>query len=162
MINEYSANGFNSGSFLSSKDVLTLDELHSLAHDAFLIKENFVDYCGDQPFFNYCVDIKRLNTKTFPEFIPDLGPSCWANFEPIKLSRGTYQLYGKRMLFIHWAGFKLESYIPNRRIFLHYRLKSESWALRLKYHFYYWLKGFKYNLYYWLRKIKYRFYNRNA
>lgn len=130
MIAEYSANGFNSGSFISSRGVFALEEFVSRAQEAILLKEHFASF-GEQSFLNYCVDMKRLRTKAFIDAIPDLA-SCWAKFEPIERSGDTYKLFGKRLLFTHWAGFKPNASMPNRRLFLDFRLKNESWLSRFK------------------------------
>jgi hypothetical protein len=139
MIEEYSANGFNAGSFLSSKGVLTLDELQKLSLEAVSVKQYFADHCIVQPFFNYCVDIKRLKTKAMSKVIPNLGPE-WAKFEPIERLAGNYQVDGKRLIYTHWAGLKHGPNMPNRKLFLEYRLKSASWLRRFQYRVFDWLK----------------------
>jgi lipopolysaccharide biosynthesis glycosyltransferase len=130
MIAEYSANGFNSGSFISSKGIFSLEDFFEISKQVTLLKEHFASY-GEQSFLNYCVDIKRLKTKAFIDEIPDLA-SCWAKFEPIEKKGDKYSLFSKRLLFIHWAGFKPNTFMPNRKIFLDFRLKSESWLYRLQ------------------------------
>lgn len=141
MIRDYSAKGFNAGAFLSSKNLLKLDEIRKISDEALLIKDNFANY-GDQPFFNYCIDIKRLNTKGFADIVPDLCITTWAQYEPIKMSDNVYRLmapdrpdFGKRIPFIHWAGKKINPYMPNRKIFLDYRLKGISWLSRFRYRY---------------------------
>ena len=142
MIDEYSAIGFNAGSFMSSKNILTLEELKALSSEALPLMENFADK-GDQAFFNYCVDIKRLDKKAFSDVIPDLALGIWAGREPIELSQGAYRSmdpkwpnsFGKRQLYAHWAGFGVGPHMPNRQLFLHFRLKSEPWTERVKYNF---------------------------
>ena len=144
MIREYSSKGFNSGCFLSSKGVLNIDDVRKAAEEALSIKEHFA-IGGEQPFFNYCIDTKRLKTATFFDFVPDLCKWTWANQKPIKLTEDAYRLmeqknpdFGKRIPFIHWSGILSSPFMPNQNIFLHYRLKSTPWASRLKYIFYDW------------------------
>lgn len=139
MISDYSAKGFNAGSFLSSKNLLSLAEVKKLSEEALLIKEGFTTN-GEQPFLNYCIDIKQLKTKGFADIIPDLCQTTWAKHEPIVVSDNVYRLmtptrpdFGKRLPFIHWAGIKCNPYMPNREIFLRYRLKSMPLLARFKY-----------------------------
>lgn len=131
MIREYNANGFNAGSFLSSKGVFSLEDIDRIADRAATIRQHFADNCIVQPFVNYCVDIQRLKTKAIADAIPDLG-SEWAKF-PIERVGETYRVNGKRILYTHWAGFGYGPAMPNRDIFLHYRLKSRSWFSRYRY-----------------------------
>jgi len=144
MIRKYSSKGFNSGCFLSSKGILNLDDVRKAAEEALSIKEHFA-IGGEQPFFNYCIDTKRLKTATFFDFVPDLCKWTWANQKPIKLAEDAYRLmesqnpeFGKRLPFIHWSGILSSPFMPNQKIFLHYRLKGIPWSLRLKYIFYDW------------------------
>lgn len=140
MIREYAANGFNAGSFLSSKGLFTLEKIQQLGYDAAQIKDAFPRQCVVQPFINYCVDISRLKTQSFSNAIPNLGPE-WAKFEPIEKVGDSYQVTGKRVIYTHWAGFGHNPNMPNRELFLKFRLKSQSPLFRLRYHFQDWLKS---------------------
>lgn len=131
MIREYGANGFNAGSFVSSKGVFSLNEIKELAERAAKIRQYFADNCIVQPFVNYCVDIKRLKTQAIADAIPDLGPE-WAKYE-IECLDDTYKANGKRILYSHWAGFGYGPDMPNRHLFLKYRLKSLSRLSRWQY-----------------------------
>ena len=131
MIREYGANGFNAGSFVSSKGVFSLDDIQELAKQATIIRQYFVDRCIVQPFVNYCVDIKQLKTQAIADAIPDLG-SEWAKFN-IECVDDTYKVNGKRILYTHWAGFGYGPNMPNRQLFLKYRLKGLSGPARWQY-----------------------------
>lgn len=58
MIKDYSAKGFNTGCFLSSRCLLTFEEIKELLQEATRVKEYFVPW-GEQPFLNYCIDAKK-------------------------------------------------------------------------------------------------------
>jgi hypothetical protein len=131
MIREYNANGFNAGSFLSSKGVFSIEDIKELATGAAQIRQHFAEHCIVQPFVNYCVDVKRLKTQAIAEAIPTLG-SEWAKFD-IELVGNTYQVNGQRILYTHWAGFNYGPAMPNRQLFLKYRLKSLSQISRYQY-----------------------------
>jgi len=131
MIREHRANGFNAGSFLSSRGAFSLDDIQELAEQAATIRQHFADNCIVQPFVNYCVDIKGLKTQAITEAIPDLG-SEWAKFK-IEFADNTHKVNGKRILYTHWAGFGHGPNMPNRDLFLKYRLKNLSWPWRWQY-----------------------------
>lgn len=143
MITEYAARGFNTGAFLSSQGVLTLDEVEATASKAVAVKDSFVATTGEQPFFNYCMDTKRAHIVEAAELMPDLSASAWA---PLRLSRkadGSYRVcdtkspfHNKRLLFVHWAGFSCDPYMPNRRLFTRYRVRGYTAPLsRIRYLF---------------------------
>ena len=150
MISDYSAQAFNGGCFLSSKDIFTLSEIDEIRQQAESVKENFSLVGGEQPFLNYCVHTKRLKYKAFAEVIDDLSVWTWAKQEPIKMSGGAHRLmipgnseYGKRMPYVHWSGIPCNPRMPNRKLFLTYRLNNASWLTRIQYtctSFYDWWK----------------------
>jgi lipopolysaccharide biosynthesis glycosyltransferase len=131
MLREYTANGFNAGSFLSSKGVFSLEDIEELAEEAAQIRQYFADNCIVQPFVNYCVDRKRLKTQAIADSMPNLA-SEWAKFD-IEYVNNSYQINGKKVLYTHWAGFGHNPSMPNRQIFLDYRLKNSSWLERWQY-----------------------------
>ena len=139
MIKDYSAKGFNTGFFLSSKSLLTFEEIKELLQEAARAKEFFVPW-GEQPFLNYCIHTKQINAKAFADVVPDLCLWTWAKQEPVEMSGNVCRSmvpdspdFGKRLPYIHWAGIECSPYMPNRKLFLHYRLKSYSRLSRLKY-----------------------------
>ncbi len=145
MISEYSTHGFNAGAFMSSKGVFTLDSVKASAVEAASVKESFAE-AGDQPFFNYCVDTIRLHAKDVTEIAPDVSSCAWAALRSVRETASGFRVmdrrsphYNKRLLFIHWAGFKCNPYMPNRHTFIQRRMQgcpTRLARLRYRYEFY--------------------------
>lgn len=143
MVRDYATHGFNTGAFLSSKGVLTLGDVVATASKAMTVKHDFVTTTGEQPFFNYCIDTKRVHVVDAGILISDLSTSAWAALKLLKQAGEPYRVYdekspfhNKRLAFVHWAGFSCDPYMPNRNLFTHYRVRSfTSPLLRLKYLF---------------------------
>lgn len=133
MISNYSAVGFNAGFFISSKNMITLDDLKDLVKAAATVKDNFVMRNGEQPFLNYCVHSKKLKANAFADVIDDLSEWTWAGLNPISMSDGIYRLNGKRLAYLHWAALRCNAGMPHRNIFLLYRLNSVSSLSRFGY-----------------------------
>lgn len=139
MITDYSAKAFNAGCFLSSKNVFTLPEVQSIQKNADSIKEYFSLVGGEQPFLNYCVHTKKLKYKAFPDVIDDLSLWTWAKLA-IRKSGDAYRVVspgdpedGKRLPYIHWSGIRCNPGMPNRTLFLTYRLSNAPWLARVRY-----------------------------
>lgn len=146
MIRDYSSKEFNAGVFASATGIITLDDIKNILTEALENKEHF-KIGGDQPFFNYLIDKKQLNTAAFFDLYPELCRWTWGNLKPIEFTEGAYRLmnpqnpdFKRRIPFIHWSGILSSPFMPNRNIFLHYRLKNTPCPSRLKYIFYDWWK----------------------
>ncbi len=139
MIAEHSAVGFNSGAFVSSRDMFSMKDLRELAGDARSIRENFVSRY-EQSFFNYCVDIKGLNKQQYCEVVPHASCSNWAKWPLVESPDGAYHTRksgydsAKSLLFVHWAGFRQGPLMPHRKLFLRYRHRGKPPILRLSYY----------------------------
>ena len=153
MISDYSANAFNAGCFLSSQNAFSFAEIEAAQKKAQPIKESFSLVGGEQPFLNYCVHTKRLKYRSFADVVSDLSLWTWAN-QQVKRNGNSYRLVkpgnsenGKRMPYIHWSGLRCNRQMPNRKIFLTYRLNNSSWLSRIQYRcaslFDWWNKGSK-------------------
>jgi hypothetical protein len=140
MLRDQRSRGFNAGCFLSVRGRLTIDMMSELASSASEVKEQFVAHNGDQPFFNYCIDSLGLVGLRLHEVMPELAEWTWANAGSVRqvgrhvLTTGPgWGGEGKRIPFLHWAGFKVGPSMPNAPIFLKYRLRSEPWTRRLEF-----------------------------
>jgi hypothetical protein len=121
--------GFNAGFFMSSRNMLTLDQVRRLGDEGLAIRGGFVSVLGDQPFFNWCVAVSGLKVQTYFDLVPDMCFSTWAMRGPVADVNGVWRLldtkwddFGRRMPLLHWAGYGLDLKMPNLRIFLRYRL----------------------------------------
>lgn len=140
MISRYDATPFNAGCFLSSRNTFSLAEIERLATEVQPIKGSFNLVNGDQSFLNYCVHVRRLKHKSFAAVIDDLCLWSWATQGPIVQKENAYRLmapgnpdFGKKMPYLHWAGFACNPDIPNRKIFLRYRLQHAPLLIRARY-----------------------------
>ena len=146
MVSEFGSTSFNTGCFAATNTLLTLDDVKDCLTQALAIKENFA--CGgEQPFLNYCVDIKKTKRATFFEKDKSLCKWTWANQKPIRHVNEKYCLmsphnpnYGKQIPFLHWSGILISPFMPNRKLFLKYRLKNLSRLEKAKYIVFDWWK----------------------
>ena len=126
--------GFNTGMFASSRDALprqvVLDSVSHVEPD----RHWFVSGAQEQPFFNWCVWRSGLPVRQIAEAIPDASTYTGARRRPLRRSSdGTIRVFdqgsddcGRRMLAVHWAGYRCTIRMPNRRLCLHYRLGQTS------------------------------------
>lgn len=144
MIKLYHSTGFNTGCFASSQGKLSLEDVLTFSQEALAIKDFFA--CGgEQPFLNYCVDRKGLKKDVFFHSSNDLAHWTWGNITPVVFQDGSYRFmnsgsedFGKRVLFLHWSGILSSPFMPNRHLFLKYRLRNLSAVERCRYLFYDW------------------------
>ncbi len=137
MARAYASKGFNTGAFVSSKGMLTIDDVRAAAVAAVSLVKNFAP-TGEQPFFNYCVDTKRLSVLRAADVLPGRPMAAWGGLTPPKRVEREKRLMdrrsgdvSKRVLLIHWAGVPCDLAMPNRGIFMSYRLKGRPPLARL-------------------------------
>lgn len=130
---------FNGGFFASSRGVLTYERVAQLLPEALKLRSQFADASGEQPFFNYYMDHELIPVESASTHLPDLYDWNWA--PSLFMGRSDFYLEadregafeGKRFPMIHWAGFDICSYMPNRELFLKYRLRSAPPSDQLRY-----------------------------
>lgn len=138
MIGEYSAKGFNTGAFISSKGLIDITFVQEMAQDALPIKEYFNPFTLEQPFLNYCIDRKRPHILNSIDLIPGIASSIWANSNEVSASQDVSKFYrketsnGKWCPFIHWAGYSVNYYMPHWRIYYYWRSHNTPLLTRLK------------------------------
>ncbi|MDZ8236399.1 MAG: hypothetical protein RMZ69_04335 [Nostoc sp. ChiQUE01a] len=126
--------GFNSGRWASRKELFSIEEFEQLAESALKIRNQLNPRNTDQAFINYCCDIKPVRYGHFAEVIGDICQNGWARQSgSIFQDNGKYFLwnYGsldhkKQVILLHWAGYKLNSLMPNRNLFDKFYLKKQS------------------------------------
>jgi hypothetical protein len=126
--------GFNSGRWAARKGLFSIEEFEKLAAAALKIREQLNPRNTDQAFINYCCDMKPAIYGHFAEAIGNTCQNSWAR-QPGKIYRSdkTYRLwdYGgldhkKQVFLLHWAGYKLTTTMPHRKLFDKYFLQDSS------------------------------------
>ncbi|MGH9364010.1 MAG: hypothetical protein ACRD1B_01910 [Thermoanaerobaculia bacterium] len=124
MLASYDFRGFNSGCFFSWRGMLTLRDVTDLAKEAFPVRNDFMP--SEQPFLNYCVDVRRLKVQAFWEALPEVATKSWAKLAyeeyegALRLVEPGFNGFGKPVPWLHWAGFQLGETMPNRDLWLRY------------------------------------------
>ena len=141
MMSNTGAEAFNGGFFVASKNLFSLEEVDRLSIEAEPINQWFSDVGGEQPFLNYCVHARGLKYKSIGDLVPDTSVWTWAK-QRVRKAGKIYRLGknggpedGKRLPYLHWSGIACNPGMPNRRIFLRYRLHRMPWHARLRYRF---------------------------
>jgi hypothetical protein len=150
------ANMLNTGFWSGRRGLFSYDEVWKMAKD--LDSQQRMQFCEatmEQPFLNYCLYIKGLQTRQFKEAIPDLSGVHWAKNNLV--SKNGFFYADDEMIknpntlplsLIHWAGCGSGYGTPNYNLFLHYRLSDEPLWSRLRYKLinlsrYYWKKLYR-------------------
>ncbi|MDZ8079518.1 MAG: hypothetical protein RMX35_10520 [Nostoc sp. DcaGUA01] len=134
LLKERRGRGFNSGRWASRKGLFSIEEFEQLAENALKIRNQLNPRNTDQAFINYCCDMKPLCYGHFAEVIGGICQNGWARQSgSIFQDNGKYFLwnYGsldhkKQVILLHWAGYKLNSLMPNRNLFDKFYLKKQS------------------------------------
>jgi len=141
---EFGSRSFSSGSFISSRGFIALEELSEVCREKDRLKRVFHPLTSDQPYLNYLVDVKRAKVAASYEIVPELLPGTWAGEGPVdigakrlrKLGTGPVTRGGKTLPFLHWAGFECNRRMPNLEYYLHFRLQAEqSWISRMSFRY---------------------------
>jgi Mannosyltransferase putative len=139
MVAEYDSAGFNSGAFIARRGCFTEAEILAAVESGEKIRDHFSIW-GEQPFFNYLVDISRRRKQSAAQLLPGTTDKPWArvDFRYDASQDRHLDSAGRTMPFIHWAGCEWPTmYRPE--IFLRYRTLGMSGGERWQYvlNFYY-------------------------
>jgi hypothetical protein len=145
------ARGFNAGTWGSRRGLFTFDEFRQYFGQALKVLPSLNSRNGDQPFINYCCDMKPVKYAPFSEFIPNASPQAWARIGELYRRGDRYyhwdhggQDHNKRILLLHWAGFKANPAMPHANIYLRFRLRPLPLLDRALKRLSWWLRGFFY------------------
>jgi hypothetical protein len=139
MVAEYDSAGFNSGAFIARRGCFSVPEILAAVEAGEKIRDHFSIW-GEQPFFNYLVDISRRRKQSAAGLLPGTTDKPWARVDfRYAADRDQYlDPAGRPMPFIHWAGCEWPTmYRPD--IFLRFRTLGMRSGERWKYigNFYY-------------------------
>ncbi|MCB9103911.1 MAG: hypothetical protein H6633_06655 [Anaerolineales bacterium] len=125
--------GFNSGRWISRRDLFSMDEFEQLATDALKIRNQLNPRNTDQAFINYCCDMKPVRYSHFAELLGGICQNGWAH-QPgtiYKVNNGYYIWdYGgldhkKQLPLLHWAGYQRKPNMPHSKLFYYFLLKGQ-------------------------------------
>jgi len=133
------ARGFNSGRWAARKGLFTLEELESFGRSALDVRESLNSRNTDQAFINYCCDLKPVRYGHVGEVLGGICHTSWARTTgKIYKEDGKYYLwdYGglhhkNQFLLLHWAGYSLNSLMPNYFLFLRFLLRDRSFLFQV-------------------------------
>lgn len=126
--------GFNSGFFASTRDALRQECVVVDSTESETVRRWFVAGAQEQPFLNWSIWRNEVIVRPISQVVEDASTYTGARRRPLRRSaEGTIRVfdrrsedYGRRMLVVHWAGFRCTSRMPNRLLFLRYRLGQTS------------------------------------
>lgn len=135
------ARGFLSGLWASRKSLFTLEEFEKFAEQALKVRSQLNPRNTDQAFINYCCDMKPVLYGHVAEVLGDICQSSWARRSgTVYKNDNKYYCwdYGgldhnKRVVLIHWAGFRLRNSIPCRSLFRKFYSLNRSLELQVVY-----------------------------
>lgn len=144
LLRERRGRGFNSGRWASRKGLFSIEEFEQLTENALKIRNQLNPRNTDQAFINYCCDMKPVCYGHFAEVIGGICQNGWARQSgKIFEDSGKYFLwnYGsldhkKQIILLHWAGYKLNSLMPNRQLFDKFYLKKQPILKICKFYLY--------------------------
>lgn len=134
MLRKGKGRGFNSGRWASRRGLFSLEEFETLGGNALKIREQLNPRNTDQAFINYCCDMKPVRYGHFAEVIGGICQDGWANhLKDLYKKNNHYFLwdYGglnhkKKVILLHWAGYKLSPSMPYIHLFYRYQLQQKS------------------------------------
>ena len=124
-LREGGARGFNSGRWASRRGLFTLDDFEELVEAQVAIRGELNPRNTDQAFINYCCDCRRVKMAKISDLLGDTVSSGWARQpgRPYQDSSGVWRLWDhggnehrKRLLLMHWAGYRQGDWLPNQSI----------------------------------------------
>ena len=138
LLRQGKANGFNSGRWAARKGLFTLEDFEQLSEKALRLRQQLNLRNTDQAFINYCCDHKPLRSAHAAEVLGGICHTSWARQSGhVYLENGQYYLwdYGgldhkKRYVLMHWAGYSMQSALPNRVILDSFRYRHLTFIQR--------------------------------
>jgi hypothetical protein len=134
MLRQGRGRGFLSGLWASRRGLFSLEEFERLGEEALKIREQLNPRNTDQAFINYCCDMKPVRYGHFAEVIGGVCQDGWARKQgKIYQQDGIYFLwdYGgldhnKQVILLHWAGYKIQGYLPCWEVLYYWRYYKTS------------------------------------
>jgi hypothetical protein len=136
------ARGFNTGIFGGASGLFTADDIEGYVESAGPLRDELVSRL-EQSFLNYMIDESGVRVASFRDLIPGLGGS-WAGLRLRRRPDGSLRIADRRwteahpgcpetVKILHWAGYRLEPFMPYRSVYCDYRLDGATRATRAKF-----------------------------
>jgi hypothetical protein len=128
------ARGFNSGRWAARRGLFSLEDFERLGREAVAVREQLNPRNTDQAFINYCVDHSDLRVGHLAEVLGGVVSRGWAR-QRGRLYRdgGDWRLWDhggldhrKRLILLHWAGYRRLESIPHFSLFLRYYTRGQG------------------------------------
>lgn len=139
MIRQRNAKGFTATMYASYKGLFTLSELTAFGLQAEAVADQLDSWLGDQPFINYCCDIKGARCGAIFWELPNVVTACWSRSNPgmhrigdryYRWDHGGLE-HNRRIPLLHWAGIRLGPIMPYAQFQLGWRLRNEPVTTRM-------------------------------
>jgi len=115
MVDRYASRGWNTGVFAGRRGAISIEQANGVMAQARVVQHGFAP-TGEQPFFNYLLDVERLRVGSFSESVPTLRT------DSVLARRGCSI---RAFPIVHWAGQSQPSILmPHARFWLRQRLAA--------------------------------------
>lgn len=139
LLRQGKAKGFNSGRWAARKGLFSLEDFKQLSEQALCLRQQLNPRNTDQAFINYCCDVKPIRYAHAAEVIGGICHTSWARQTGhVYTENEHYYLwdYGgldhkKRFMLMHWAGYPLQSALPNRAMLYKFRYQNAPFFHKL-------------------------------
>jgi hypothetical protein len=114
---------FNSGFWGSRKGILTEAQLYQTFREAAAHREyfDFSEGVTDQPLLNFLI-LRHFERRVNLAKPPVRAPGSWAGSKHFRARENLlYDKGDRRLLYLHWAGIKIERGCPYWKLWSHYR-----------------------------------------
>lgn len=128
------ARGFLSGMWTARRGLVSLEDFERFGREAVAVREHLNPRNTDQAFINYCVDHSDLRVGHLAEILGGVVSQGWAR-QPGRLYRdsGDWRLWDhggldhrKRLILLHWAGYRRLESIPHFSLFARYYTRGQG------------------------------------
>jgi hypothetical protein len=136
MVRDHGAKGINTGFWIARGSLFSFRDFAGLASRAESVKQFFCPETQEQPFFNFCLDTKRINYGHLSAAIKDFPECSWGQLQArycggIWYCSEKYNTRSVPLYMVHWAGTGLGWDMANRRIFFDAFFLGRGFASRL-------------------------------
>ena len=123
MIQDYGAEGINTGFWIARGDLFSFEDFQALANQAQTVKHCFNPVTMEQPLLNYCLDVTRTPYGHLSLALERFPRCSWGMLEAHKRDgqwycSEQYNTGSTPLYMLHWAGSGYSWGMTNRRIFL--------------------------------------------
>jgi len=125
---------FNSGFWGSRKGILTEESLYETLREAAAHREyfDFSEGVTDQPLMNFLI-LKQFERRVNLVKPPTNAAGSWAGSKHFQARENIlFDKSDRRLIYLHWAGFKIQRGCPYWKLWSHYRHLHEPKGMLLK------------------------------